>query len=122
MMVLELHAVCGTPIAIQGVCSLSGKHRRRADLCFDAADRSPLHGLVAAGHERSSYGNPDWIGVGGLHLYHESDVYRVGLAGSGHCQAERSDPYAGDAVRKLKALQPSPVGASRCGAVLAAQD
>jgi hypothetical protein len=68
---------------------------------FRRGRQEPLHGLVAAGHERSSYGNPDWIGAGGLHLYHELDVYRAGVAGTGHCQAECGDTDAGDAVREL---------------------
>jgi hypothetical protein len=40
MMVLKLPTQYGTPIAFKA-CSLSGKQRRRAQLSFDAADRSP---------------------------------------------------------------------------------
>ena len=84
-------------------CSLSGKHGVTLNFYSHSArpTGAPLHGLVAAGSERSSDGNPNWVSVGGLHLYHESYVHSAGLAGTSDCQAECGDTNAGDALREL---------------------
>jgi len=82
-------------------CSLSGKHPASRRIIWARPTGAPLHGLVAAGSERSSDGNPDWLGVSGLHLYHESYVHRARLAGASDCQAECGYTNVGDALREL---------------------
>src|SRR6266702_3916242 len=61
------------------------------------------HGLDASCIRCACLRNPDGFDVGALYLLDEPDGHRADMASTGHCQAERRYPHAGDQVRRLGA-------------------
>jgi hypothetical protein len=57
--------------------------------------------MDSAHDSRPGFGNADRISASALHIHDERNVYRARLAGASNRQAERRDPHAANAIRRL---------------------